>query len=481
MFSSIRVRLTLWYVLVFGGLLVGFSLFVYAVLSRGLYDRLDHSLSNAAEAMAAAFANEVTENGGDRNSGANEVLTELRLPEVYTAIFEGDRLLASNYPADDPPAELNRLGVREVGDKHTAFSTVRGLGEKGARVAALAVTVGGTVCTVTVAEPLWDTTEQLAAIRRIFYFGTPATLVVAALGGFFLARKSLAPVMAMSEQASLIGAINLHERLNVVNPGDELGRLARVFNGLLARLDDSFDRMRQFMADASHEIRTPLAIIRGEADVALSRNRDGIDYKASLSVIQEEAERLSRLVDDMLALARADAGHWPLKVEDIYLNDLVEECSRAVRALASARGVILAVEPSADIEFRGDEDLLKRVVLNLLNNAIEYTPAGGSVSVKVERRESGAAIVVADNGIGIMPEEAALVFNRFYRADKARSRASGGTGLGLAITKWVVEAHGGSISLISEPGCGSTFTVALPISDAADPGSRQSRNPVPDA
>jgi signal transduction histidine kinase len=267
-------------------------------------------------------------------------------------------------------------------------------------------------------------------------------LLAAGIGGFLLARKSLAPVVAMSDRAERISAHNLHERLPVRNAADELGHLASVFNELLSRLDRSFESMRAFMADASHELRTPLSIIRGETDLALSQDRDSAEYQAALAIIQDEAKRLSRLVEDMLELARADAGQRPLRMADFYLNDLVDECCRAAQVLASQKGLGLQAEPTPDVAFRGDEDVLRRMLLNLLDNAIKYTPAGGSV--------------------GIPAEAVPQVFERFYRIGKARLRADGGSGLGLAIAKWGAEAHGGAIRVTSRPDQGSTFTVTLP-------------------
>lgn len=463
MFNSVRVRLTLWYVLVFGLLLLGFSIFIYLVLSETLYNRLDQVLASAAQAAATNFQKEISENEeADVTAAAAEALIDLRLPDVYIALFAGDQLLATN--SDE--GQLLALGKDRLPATGTSeqpvFRTIAGFGEAGARLAALSLRVNEQDYRVVVIAPLHDTVEQLASIRRIFYIGLPATLLVAGLGGLMLARKSLAPVVAMSNQAELISAKNLHERLPISNPNDELGHLASVFNELLLRLDRSFESMRQFMADASHELRTPLAIIRGEADVALSQDRGAAEYKEALAIIQDEAKRLSRIVDDMLALARADAGQRPLKIEEFYLNDLVEDCFRAAQVLAWRKGVALTLAPAADMAFRGDEDMLRRMILNLLDNAIKYTPADGAVGVKLVGEAARAKIIVEDTGIGIPAEAAAHIFERFYRVDKSRSRADGSSGLGLAIARWVAEAHNGAIHLISQPGHGSTFTVTLP-------------------
>jgi signal transduction histidine kinase len=221
--------------------------------------------------------------------------------------------------------------------------------------------------------------------------------------------------------------------------------------------------MRRFVADASHELRTPLSVIRGEADVALARDRGAAEYRQSLGVILDESRRLSRLVEDLLNLARADSGHVRLERSEFYLNDLVAECCRSMRALAEARGVTLECEPAPDTAFRGDEELLRRLVLNLLDNAIRYTPAGGKVTAALEANGAGARLRIADTGIGISETALPRVFDRFYRADEARSRQDGGFGLGLAIVQWIAESHGGAVEAASRPGSGSTFTVTLPI------------------
>ena len=411
--------------------------------------------------VAGEFRGESAESEEGAASGAAQALTELRMPGIYLAIFDGEQLLASNFDGDPQITIPNELLYTRPGDQ-PIYQTVQGYQEEGARVAIISAHTSGKDYLVVAAEPLHDLVEQLESIRQIFYLGFPLSLLVAGLGGFMLAKKSLAPVVAMSTQAERMSARNLHERLSVGDKPDELGHLACVFNDLLSRLDRSFESMREFMADASHELRTPLSIIRGEADVALSQDRDAAEYRQALTTIQDEAQRLTHIVDDMMALARADAGQRPLQIAEFYLNDLVEECCRAARVLALHEGVSLTLEPTADIAYRGDEDLLRRMLLNLLDNATKYTPSGGSISVRVILESGHINIVVSDTGIGIPVDSAPHVFERFYRVDKARSRADGGSGLGLAIAKWVAEAHNGSIDLSSSPGHGSKFTVSLP-------------------
>jgi heavy metal sensor kinase len=266
----------------------------------------------------------------------------------------------------------------------------------------------------------------------------------------------------MAAQASSISSANLDQRLEIGAAADELASLSASFNELLSRLDQSFDSMRRFVADASHELRTPLSIIRGEADVSLAQERSPAEYRESLAVILDESRRLSRLVDDLLNLARADAGRVKLKISEFYFNDLLSDCCRSVQSLAAARSITLECRAGGDLPFSGDEELLRRLVVNLLDNAIRYTPAGGKVCAAVESQENGVRLWISDTGIGIPPDAVPHVFERFFRADKARSRADGGFGLGLSIVKWIAESHHGAVELESTPAAGSTFTVTLP-------------------
>jgi len=460
LFRSIRARLTAWYSLSFGVLLLVFSAFLYLSLARNLNNRLDSALLDNAREAASLFANETAENKGDLTAGARETLDEYRVPNIYISILSGNQLLASS---------LDEAGMSIEGD-WTAFIPERSpvtavtASKRKLRLASFSSDINGHTCLVVAASPLDDLARQLGSIRAMFYLGVPAALLISGFGGWLLARKSLAPVVEMSNQAELITAKSLDKRLAVSNRDDELGRLAGAFNELLSRLHRSFESMREFMADASHELRTPLSIIRGEADVALSQERSSAEYCEALGIIQDESRRLSRIVDDLLELARADAGQRPPHIEEFYLNDLVEDCCRAAQVLAKNNAVFLNSQHAPDIPFRGDKDLAARMVLNLIDNAIKFTHPGGSISVLMRVNADNVEIEVADTGIGIEPDLASRVFNRFYKDGSPRRHAGSGSGLGLSIAKWVAEVHGGSIGLKSSPGAGSTFTISLPYS-----------------
>jgi len=311
--------------------------------------------------------------------------------------------------------------------------------------------------------------EGLKRLRRDFFTGVPLILLLASAGGYFLARKSLSPIALMNRQTRRITAESLSSRLDVMNARDELGSLGTTINDLLARLDRSFREQQRFVADASHELRTPLAILRGETDVALEKDRRPEEYKQSLTLIKDEAERLSRIVEDLFLLARQPIDAPVINKEPLSLNQVVTDCVRAARVLAAHKNLRLVTTAEAtSIIVSGDDELLKRMLLNLLDNAVKYTPEGGQIAVELAAPNGHARIVVRDTGVGIPAEDQARVFDRFYRVDKARSRALGGAGLGLSIADFVVKAHGGKISVQSSVGRGSEFIVELPIKLAGE-------------
>src|SRR5579864_1013931 len=460
MIKSFRLQLTAWYLLLFTLLFLAFSIFLYGVLSRALAKRMDQTLSSEVSTAAGLFRDEMAELKGDALGAAREAMSEMTIRGVLVAVFTGDKLLASSAPFQSP--ELLSLAAQAAA-AHDAeiLTTIPNYGSAGARAVARGFVFDGRQYVLLAAESLDSIQAELAVVRHVIYFALPLTVLIAGLGGFLLAAKSLAPLRWMAEQARSITDKNLHSRLDIGAAHEELMMLADSFNELLSRLDQSFETMRRFVADASHELRTPIAVIRGEADVALDHDRNSAEYKESLAIIQDEARRLTRLIDDLLNLARADAGHVSLHVEEFYVNDLLAECCRVIQAKAGAKKIHLECQCPEDVAYRGDPELIRRLVLNLLENAIRYTPEGGRVQISVEDSARELRIQVADTGIGIPPETATHVFERFYRGDQARSRQNGGFGLGLSIVKWIAESHNGSVELSSEPGQGSTFTVLL--------------------
>ena len=460
MFDSVRTRLTLWYAAVLALSLIAFAVLVYYAAAAIFYERQDESLRSTAQTVASAYLEEFEEQHTLAKAG-QVVLTELVFPNRYVQVMDKDgRPIASSGNLSDTVLPIPATLLNQARERSGSFVSVNGL-----RVAVVPLSRDQELGFATVAEPLSVIEEGLSRLRRNFVAGVPVILLLATAGGYFLARKSLSPIASMSQQTQHISAARLSSRLNVTNPRDELGRLATTINDLLTRLENSFKEQQRFVADASHELRTPLAVLRGETEVALTKTRTIHEYQESLSLIKDEAERLSRIVEDLFILARQPLDTpAALMKEPLSLNETVNDCARAAQVLATRKGVRLkTANESASIVLQGDKELLQRLILNLLDNAVKYTPAGGEISFALTRHNGNAQIVVRDTGIGIPQSDQLHVFDRFYRVDKARSRALGGAGLGLSIARWIVDAHGGKIEVQSAPGQGSTFTVELPL------------------
>jgi heavy metal sensor kinase len=461
MFDSVRTRLTLWHAAMLAAALIAFALIVYSAAARSFYARQDESLRSTAETVASAYIQELEEEGSVAK--ANEVvLAQMVFPNRFVEVTDAEgHVIAQSSNLTNRPLIIPAATLSEAQAHRVAFNSYEGL-----RVAVVPLSpdrnkqLGFAV----VAESLKVITDSLSSLRRNFYGGVPLILILASLGGYFLARKSLAPMALMNEQTRSISAGNLSSRLDVANPRDEVGRLATTINALLARLDAAFQEQQRFIADSSHELRTPVTVIRTEAEVAVERERDPKEYQSSLALIKDEAERLSRIVEDLFILARQPVTSRGLRRETIHLNSLVRDCARAAQVLAAKKGLRFDFQDDVpEVSLNGDDELLKRLLLNLLDNAVKYTPSGGEIRLSLAVHNGDARITVNDTGVGIAAEDQPRVFDRFYRVDKARSRALGGAGLGLSIARWIVEAHEGTLSLESEVGTGSTFTVDLPL------------------
>ncbi|HEY6402565.1 MAG TPA: histidine kinase dimerization/phospho-acceptor domain-containing protein, partial [Blastocatellia bacterium] len=405
MINTVRGRLTLWYVTALALALAIFGAAFYVLLSRALYARVDNGLGSLIEVGARSLSNDLEE-GQSIISAALSTSAELATPEQSLLIFDpSGRLLAENHPKDDFQMRLPELS--SIPEENASLYTVTDLGGDRAadyRVAARKVTIPPkNVTYVLLASQSLDAVEDdLALLRKPLLFAASVALLLAGLGGWLLARKSLAPVVAMAGSARRIGAENLNQQLPIANPRDELGQLGATFNELLARLRTSFELQRRFMADASHELRTPLSIMRTAASVTLRKpSREADEYIEAIQMMDEQSRRLSRIVKDMFVLSRADSGHYPLDKSSFYLNDLLEEVARAGCLLAEHKNVTIDIANSTEAGFHGDEDLLRRMIMNLVDNAIKYTPAGGMVRLGLTRESDNYMISVSDTGPGI--------------------------------------------------------------------------------
>jgi heavy metal sensor kinase len=460
---SVRLRLTLWYVLLLAIILAAFSAGVYVVLRHNLYDNLDDSIRNRANTFLDVVSYE-----GNRPTLAGRVSTDdPNAGESFVRVFDASVGVTFDNSAAAGDAPIDPLAVDRALRGETAVRTVT-VGDESMRVRTFPIRRDGSIAGVLeVGQSEGDLTDTLHALLLILAVAYPVTLAVASIGGVFLAGRALSPIDRLTGLARRISAEDLSQRLDLKLPDDEVGRLARTFDEMIARLDGAFRRQRQFTADASHELRTPLTAIKGQAEVALSKPRDSAAYREVLQTVNEEVDRLIRMVGSLLTLARADAGQITIASEPVNLGDLIAAAVEQVWPMAEQRELALGVAPGPAVTLHADEDLLLQLLLNLLDNAIKYTPPGGTVTAGWGIDGDRAELWVRDSGIGIAEEDSERIFDRFYRVDKARSRTEGGAGLGLSICRWITEAHGGSISVESALGQGTAFVVKLPLPGSA--------------
>lgn len=480
MFSTLRLKLTLWYAAVLASVLIVFALLFYFLIEQTVRELADDSLADASAALIARLRS----NPASDPESIRQTLEDFRFQYIFFAVYDKDGEMIAASPRLQKDARLRSpvLNIsaadipRGVLDKlfrsPDSFETFRLTDRTEVRIYAERAELAEPGLIIATMRPLTSQTELLADIRLFFLAGIPLALLLSSFGGYYLARKSLEPVGEMGERASLITSRNLSERLPVGKKRDELEKLADIFNQMLKRLEISFEQQRQFMADASHELRTPLAIMRGEAEVALQKqNRSEAEYRESLEIIRQEGVRLSHIVEDLFTLARADAGQYKLNPTTFYLDELIGECARAVRTLTADKNLSFAVSTDENLIFRGDEALIRRLIIILLDNAVKYSDAGGRVAVVCSPQDTGYRIEVANTGPAIPEKEREKIFARFYRADKARSHGENfelgtGAGLGLSIGTWIARAHRGRLELTESGTARETvFTVFLPADE----------------
>ncbi len=467
LFRPIRVRLTLWYVLLLAAVLLIFSGALYLALRITLYDDLDDILRSSAALIANTL--EVDAQGRlTAGPGQSVLWNNPKRGEHFWRVLDPSGQVMEQAGVQDMgglPVDPAVMAAAMAGQE--VVQTVRAGGDP-VRVYTAPVYHGGQIIGV-VQEgiSLDDVHKTLAIFRWILILALPVTLALASVGGLFLASRALRPVDHITRTAQSISARGLSQRLNLNLPDDELGRLACTFDAMIARLDGAFRRQRRFTADASHELRTPLTIIKGDLSLALARPRDAAYYHRVLTEIDEEVDQMSRLVERLLTLARADAEGVSLHRQTVDLSVLLADLTEQTRPLAEAKGLALTAQIAPGLTASVDPDAVTQIVLNLLDNAIKYTASG---RVRLSARRTGPGndeirIAISDSGPGIPAEHLPHVFDRFYRVDRARSRELGGAGLGLAIARELAHAHGGDVTVHSVAGEGSTFTARLPSPD----------------
>lgn len=458
---SIGFRLAAWYFLVFACGVAAFSLAAWFAMRASLYHATDEALEDRVRGVQTFM---------DRQ------IASLSIPEIRDEFREhsvlgpgGDLFQVADARAQwlyrSVPLENNNVPIASPTTLDTPrFETMTVQGHM-LRFYSQRIVVHGAPYTVQVATTLDEGFEALQRFRIMLALVAPLLLIGASAGGYWISRRALAPVDAISGAAQRISIENLAERLLVPDTGDQIQRLSETLNAMLARLESSVRRITQFTADASHELRAPVSLIRTTAEVAvMKRDRSASEYLEALDDILEESERTSQVVDGLMLLARADAAKETLECTPVDACTVVRSAAEQGERLARNRGVEFKLKvPDIPIAINADPEALRRALLILMDNAAKYTPRGGSIEVGLERRDGQAVAYVSDTGIGIAAPDLAHIFDRFWRADKARSREQGGAGLGLSIAKWIVEMHAGSICVQSEPGKGSVFEIHVPI------------------
>ena len=435
---SVRTRLTCWHAGVLTLIICLFSVGIFVFVKARLDGALDGQIRRDLDAIEKVYRDEPWD------------LPELdrRIGISLFEVVDGGSLVYRTPGWPPAAAYLYRTRVRE-----------------------------GNALRITVAQDETGLRQTLRTLAVILAIGIPGAVGLAVAGGYFLAGRLLAPVGAMAATARKIGAESLADRLPVANPRDEFGQLASVFNDTLSRLQDAFEQLRRFTADASHELRTPLTAMRSVGEVALQRSANAAEYREVIGSMLEEVDRLTRLVENLLTLTRGEAGRIPLTSALVDLSDLTATVSEGLHVLAEEKQQSLEVETASAVRVRCDPAILRQGLINVLHNAIKYTPSGGTVRVVTQHARSGEAVIeVKDNGPGIPAADRQRIFERFYRVDAGRSREAGGVGLGLAIARWAVEANGGRIEIESEEGQGSLFRIVLPWVET-DGGKRTVASP----
>jgi heavy metal sensor kinase len=466
---SIGLRLTLWYLLVFAAAQFLFGFGMWITLRHSLYEIADDELSNQVDdlrhfleaqkkdASIAKLQEEVTEAYVLEHSGDYLQIYVLPQEWIYRASFMQEMSFpppVQDLSADDPLRQPI-YEDRQAGGRRFRFLTQH-------------IAVYGRRFTVQTGVPIDDMVHTLTLFRSYLAMFAPVILLVASAVGYWVSGRALSPVDTLTRTARTISGSNLSRRLEPLHTGDELQRLTDTLNDMLSRIETAFLRVTQFTADASHELRTPISLIRTEAEIVLRKSRTEEEYRDALFHILMESEATTSMVEKLLSLARADSGLNALEMRPVDLRETVRKVAGEWRAVVESQALELTeMIPPHDLLVKGDNAALQQLLNILLDNAVKYTPGPGRIHLCVEERGGNAVLKVVDSGIGVAPEDQARIFERFYRAGKARSRELGGAGLGLAIARGIVLQHHGSIQVESVPGNGSTFVVEFPLQPTA--------------
>jgi heavy metal sensor kinase len=464
----LRVRLTLWYGSALAMVLITFSVVLYVLTARNLRDDVDQSL----EETATAAVRSLQDRGFLPLIDEEELLSqfpELARIDKFFQIFSPSGTITIRSPnIRQHEVPLSRTALEATFNGQTILESAKYPHEPPLRLISVPIIHRGNLLyIVQVGTSMESIEDTLRRFLILLIVAMPIALAVSLAAGWFLAGRALRPVDAITLAAQRIAAGDLSQRLTMPTAPDEIGRLAGTFNNMIGRLDASFRQIRQFTSDASHELRTPLTVMKGETELVLRRPRALEDYQSVLESNLEEIDRMTRIVEELLFLSRADMGEVKMESKPVSLETLVEDIHRQATLLGQDRNIEVVLGTVRRASVLGDELRLRELLLNLVENAVKYSHPGGKVEIGLVTTGQEAILSVTDQGIGIGSEDHTKIFNRFFRTDGARAHTKKGTGLGLAICAWIAEFHKGRISVKSGVGQGSTFTVTLPLAPQA--------------
>ena len=466
-FKSIRSRLTAWYVTLLAIILILFSVLLNYFLAKRLHESVDNSLTVSATVVATSATMRL---GNSPLPGLNQLFEQFmnqgNLNKFYR-IYDGSGNVGSrskNISASQFP--LSQRAYADALEGKNSYETFTVGGQQPIRVITMPILLEGKLINlVQVGTSLEAVQETLRNLKIFLFTAVPSVLILAALFARFMARRALKPISRIIDTAREIGqGQELSKRIPVLKIKDELGQLALTFNEMMNRLENSFAQMRQFSSDASHELRTPLTVLKGQNELILSKQRKPEEYQEVISSNLEEINYMSKVLEDLFVLSKSDENQVNLDYKPVDLRALVEEVCKHAEILAEEKNIKIIIAFLEPIEIKGDEVRLRQMVWNVLQNGIKYTQQGGELKISLQNEDDFALLAIQDTGIGIPEDDLPLIFNRFYRVDKARTRDEGGSGLGLSICRQIAEAHKGKIEVESKLGVGTRFKIRLPNS-----------------
>ncbi len=464
-YNSIRSKLTLWYVGLLGIILILFSVVLSYFLSQRLYESIDNSLRVSATVVSRAALMKYNQNPFPGLDQFFEQFLGIGNLNKFYRIYDGSGNVgprSNNIDASQFP--LTQHAYTDALNGEITFETFYLSDKQPIRVITMPVIRRGEMTNLVQVGTSLEAVHVTLRNLRIFLFTTvPIVLVVATVLGRFMARRALAPVKKITQTAQEIGeGANLSKRIPEPKVEDEIGQLAKTFNKMMNRLENSFAQVRQFSSDASHELRTPLTVLRGQNELILNKPRTPEEYQEVIFSNLEEISYMSKVLEDLFTISKSDENQIQMDCKHIDLKQVIEEVCKHGQILADEKDIKIILAFLEPVLINGDMVRLRQMISNLLHNAIKYTQPGGEIKISLENQKENAFLTVQDTGIGIPEEHVPLIFNRFYRVDKSRSKEDGGSGLGLSICKHIIEAHKGKIEVESQPGVGTKFKIYFP-------------------